>query len=112
MELALFQMGRAKATKMFLNGLLLSPEDAKEFGLVDEICPVEEVLARAEAKLDEWLTLPREPWLRAKAALRKPLIEAMEMEFLEAFGETIHGWWSTESRTMFGKMVEKLKSSE
>lgn len=108
-ELARHVVGDARATDMIFHGALLLPQEAGAFGLVHATVPPEELVSRAEEKLQSWLALPREPWRRAKAALREPLLNAMDIEFSEAFGETIHHWWSTESRATMSKMVQKLK---
>lgn len=108
-ELARHVLGDARATDMMLHGALLLPQEAGAFGLVHATVPPDELVARAEEKLQSWLALPAAPWREAKKTARRPLLEAMDVEFSEGFGETIHHWWSTESRATMGKMVQKLK---
>ena len=109
-ELAAYCMGHGKASKMLLNGLLMTGEEALDFGLVDATCPQEEVLLRAEEKLAEWFAYPDTPWRKTKEILRRPLVEALSKGAQEAFGETARAWWSHESRSAMGKFVETLTS--
>jgi hypothetical protein len=72
--------------------------------------PPELLMETAEQKLQSWLALPQVPWREAKTVLRAPLLKAMDIEFSEAYGETIRHWWSTESRATVAKMIERLKA--
>jgi 3,2-trans-enoyl-CoA isomerase len=108
-ELARHVVGDTRASDMIFHGALLFPEQAGAFGLVHATVPPELLMERAQEKLLSWLALPQEPWRQAKAALRAPLLKAMEMEFTEAYGETLHHWWSPDSRTNVGKVVERLQ---
>ena len=108
-ELARCVLGYVRAGDMIYHGALMLPEEAGAFGLVHAIVPHDELLVAAEAKLKSWLELPQEPWRKAKAALRRPLREAMKMDSSEAYGDTIRYWWSDESRARIGEMLEKLQ---
>jgi 3,2-trans-enoyl-CoA isomerase len=108
-ELARHVVGDTRASDMIFHGALLFPEQAGAFGLVHATVPPEQLMDRAQEKLLSWLSLPQEPWRQAKTTLRAPLLRAMEMEFTEAYGETLHHWWSAESRTSVGKVVERLQ---
>jgi len=105
-------LGPAKASKVFLNGLLMGPRDARDFGLVDDVAPKGEELVWAESRLSKWLNFSHEAWRKTKTKLRKPLLEEMRMPHQEAFGDTLRHWWSTESRTAVGRMVEELRKKK
>ncbi|MFP6582758.1 MAG: enoyl-CoA hydratase/isomerase family protein [Candidatus Hydrogenedentota bacterium] len=108
-ELARFTVGNHKASQMFYNGLLLQPEEAKEFGLVDETCKEEELMIWAETKLKKWTDLPQNPWRLAKQSVRKPLLAALDaIKPDEAFRDTLISWWDDENRRQIGKLVAKL----
>jgi enoyl-CoA hydratase/carnithine racemase len=109
-ELARHVMGDIRAADMIFHGALLFAEQAGAYGLVHATVPPEQLMESAEQKLQSWLALPQEPWRDAKAVLRAPLLNAMDIEFSDAFGATIRHWWSAESRATVAKMIEKLKS--
>lgn len=109
-ELARHVVGDTRASDMIFHGALLFAEQAGAFGLVHATVPQEQLIERAEEKLQSWLALPREPWRQAKATLRAPLVQAMNVEFSAGYGETLRHWWSVESRATVGKVVERLKS--
>jgi enoyl-CoA hydratase/carnithine racemase len=108
-ELARHVLGDTRASDMIFHGALLFPEQAGSFGLVHATVPADQLLECAQDKLLSWLALPQEPWRQAKAVLRAPLLKAMDLEFSDAYGETVRHWWSTESRATVGKMVERLQ---
>ncbi|PCJ63207.1 MAG: enoyl-CoA hydratase [Candidatus Hydrogenedentota bacterium] len=110
-ELARFTLGDRKASQMLYNGLLLHPEQAREFGLVDETCPGNELMIWAETKMKKWVDMPEDPWRAAKKSIRKPLVNrvaAMNQE--ENVGGTLRAWWDGDNRAKVGKLVEKLRA--
>jgi Delta3-Delta2-enoyl-CoA isomerase len=110
-ELARFAVGPHKASQMLYNGLLLHPEQAREFGLVDETCPGNELMIWAETKMKKWIDMPEEPWRCAKESIRRPLVDrvsALSQE--ENTGGTLRAWWDGDNRTKVARLVEKLKS--
>ena len=108
-ELARHVVGDTRASDMIFHGALLFAEQAGAFGLVHATVPAEQLLERAQEKLLSWLALPQEPWRKAKATLRAPLLNAMNVEFATGYGDMLHHWWSAESRATIAKMVERLK---
>ena len=109
-ELARHVMGDTRAADMIFHGAVLFPEQAGAFGIVHATVPGEQLMETAEQKLHSWLALPQVPWREAKSVLRAPLLKAMDVEFSDAYGETIRHWWTTESRGTVAKMIERLKS--
>lgn len=108
-ELARHTVGDRKAAQMFYNGLLLEPEEAREYGVVDETCTPEELMIFAETKLQKWMAMPKVPWRAAKRAMRQPLLDAIGTINPEVdFQETLTCWWDEKSRAHIGKLVEKL----
>ena len=39
-------------------GHLYSPEEAKRAGLVDELAPMDQIMARAHVEMDRWIQIP------------------------------------------------------
>ena len=50
-------MGVRKAEYAGQLGLLFSPEEALSMGLVDEVCVTEDVMPKAEAEMEKWLSV-------------------------------------------------------
>ncbi len=109
-ELARHVLGDTRASDMIFHGALLFPEQAGAFGAVHATVPPEHLMETAEQKLQSWLALPQVPWREAKAVLRAPLLEAINVEFSDGYGATIRHWWSDESRATVAKMIQRLKA--
>lgn len=77
-------IGLAKAKELVLSGEFIDPKDAKQIGLVNEVCPAEEVDDRARAwadKLTENAPLGMERARKAlNAALEMPIDESLAYE--------------------------------
>lgn len=108
-ELARYVMGNHKASQMFYNGLLLQPEEAKTFGLIDETCKTEELMIWAETKVKKWADMPEEPWRLAKRDLRRQLVDTLDaIPGDEAFRDTLISWWDDDNRRQVAKLVDRL----
>ena len=108
-ELARHAVGETRAAEMILHGALLLPQEAGAFGLIHAVVAPDKLIEAAEAKLASWLELPQAPWREAKVTLRRPLLEAMDVEFSDGYGATLREWWSVDSRARLGTMIDKLK---
>ena len=51
-------IGHREAEKALQFGLLFSPEQALEIKLIDEIAGQDELISKAEKKVEEWLKIP------------------------------------------------------
>jgi enoyl-CoA hydratase/carnithine racemase len=63
------------ATQLLSRGALIDPATALRVGLVDELCDVAQVAARAIEVAHEYAALPRDPMLRTRALARADLME-------------------------------------
>lgn len=52
-------------------GKMYSPEKAKDLGIVDEILPADDVVARAKEIIVQWIDTPNRPFIRLKEVMRK-----------------------------------------
>lgn len=102
-------VGFDKAYQLILGGTLLKARDACDAGLVNEVCPLEDVLARAESRLKRWLVFDDEAWRMSKANMRRPMREAYGKDFDTLYGEGLRQWWSPECRASVGRLVQMLK---
>ncbi len=108
-DLATFVVGPRKASEMFLSGILMAPHAAKEFGLVHDLAPREEVVAWATRKVESWVEFSPAAWRGTKAFLRAPLLKAITMPVSDGYGETIREWWTPASRARIAKTIAGFK---
>jgi len=86
-------VGKHRAGVLLATGELVDAERALAIGLVDEVVPADQVVARSVAWLQALLKLPRQPVLQTRAIARADLIAAMSVEnmpldrFIDAWSE-------------------------
>jgi len=99
-------VGAGRARELFLSGEPVSPERAWEIGLVHELAPPEEVLARAVARAR---TLAAKPPI-AYATLKRQLRSLAAGETLETGIESfLELWFSPEATEARRRVAQKLK---
>lgn len=103
-----FWIGKRLAYQYLLEGRLMPVKEALEIGLVDELAPDAAVLARAEAKMQQYLMLIPSAFRETKMALRKELIEKMTANWEEDLDKLQEQLWSPESRFVMGNVVQHL----
>jgi 3,2-trans-enoyl-CoA isomerase len=86
------------AAQLLTRGALIDPHAALRVGLVDELCEVSQVAARALEVAREFCALPREPMLRTRVMVRRELIELFgnpgnSMTLERAFGALATEMW-------------------
>lgn len=111
-ELSRFTVGNEKSMHMILNGVLMDPEEAHEFGLINETCPPELLVEVCKKRIAKWLEFDQTAWSQAKKSLKKPLLHVLDAPFSEAYGETLRHWWAPETRAALGKQIQKLKGGK
>jgi enoyl-CoA hydratase/carnithine racemase len=107
-ELTKWRVGPTKAEHMLLNGSLMTAKEAHALGLVEDYCPQAEVEIWAETRVTKWLGMHRDAWRKTKAALRKPLLETLDMTTNEGYGAMIREWWSADGRAAIGKTIKEI----
>ncbi len=104
-----FWVGTRRAYQFLMEGRLLSPNEALNSGLIDEVCTAEELMSRAELQMQKYLKLPQQTWRMSKVNLRQSLLASMSVDFEASYGKAMEQFWSPENRAVMGKLVEKLK---
>lgn len=105
-------IGESQAQKFLMRAAMLSPEQAKVSGLVDEICSEEEMMTSAKARINKYLSLPQTAWKISKRLLRSDLAEILEDANGEGYAETANFWWEDESRAIIKALIEQLKGKK
>lgn len=109
-------VGESNAYKFIMAGKLLNNQEALASGLVDEVVPMEEVLARAEKRMEQYLLADPNILLNTKAKLRRKLWDTIDKNMKESaeeeLEEALKVWWSPEVRMkmqMFKAMLAAKK---
>jgi enoyl-CoA hydratase/carnithine racemase len=105
------QIGPRQAEDLAVGGLILSPEEALNVGLVDELASPDQVLERALAWCQSLLALPAEAMLATRGRARADLMALFEPFPEEELSRAVDNWWSSETqstvRMLAGRMGKK-----
>jgi len=104
-----FWLGNAKAYQYLMEGKLMSAEEAKINGLVNETCALEEVETKAIEQLNKYLKFSTAVWAQSKINIKTTIIKRLTSDFKTAYEPTIKQWWAPETRAILTKMIEGLK---
>lgn len=101
-----FWIGQGNAHRYILEGKLLNGKEAFACGLVQEVCPAEEVMHRAEQKMQHYLKADHDILLNTKAKLRKPWLDKLTTDASVDLGEANSIWWKPEVRAKMKAYIE------
>ncbi|HEV8525282.1 MAG TPA: enoyl-CoA hydratase/isomerase family protein [Terriglobales bacterium] len=102
------QIGPRQAERLAVGGLLLSPAEAADIGLVDELVPSECVAERAIEWCQRLLALPSEAMLSTRRQSRADLVALFDQDFEHELNQMLANWWSPGAQTVLRAMVERL----
>lgn len=103
-----FWLGEGLASRFILEGKLLKADEALKVGLVNEICPVEEVVERAEKQMQKFLIADDGIFQSTKYKARKEWINSLNTDGGTAFEESVKSWWRPEIRQRMKMFVDIL----
>ncbi|XP_067329682.1 enoyl-CoA delta isomerase 1, mitochondrial [Anolis sagrei] len=102
-------IGHRAAERSLQLGLLYSPAEALQIGLVDELVPVEKVPLRATEVMAQWLAIPDHARQLSKSLMRKPTLDRL-VAHREADIQNFVGFISRDSiQKSLQKAMERLK---
>ncbi|MFD0861934.1 enoyl-CoA hydratase/isomerase family protein [Sungkyunkwania multivorans] len=104
-----YWIGSGLANQYILEGRLLKVEEALQCGLVNEVCPLEDVIDKAESKMKHYLRADEEIFKNTKFKLRQHLLESFETDPEADLGQAIKLWWKPEIRAKMKYFVESLQ---
>lgn len=107
-----FWLGQHKAYQYLLDGKLLNTEEALNAGLIDEIVAPENVLAKAEEKMKQYLKIIPSVFRISKVNFRKSLIERFDKNSNDSMELFIEQWWSPETRKTIKQFVDQLQNKK
>ncbi len=103
-------VGQRNAEKMLPVGAMVDPEGALAVGLVDEIVPIDDVMAASVAFLQGQLKVPQRARAATKGYLRQDNVTATRGR-LEAELELLQdSWFGQECRRVMGELVARLSA--
>lgn len=103
-----FWIGQAKAYQYLLEGKLLSPQQALEIGLVDEVVSAEKLRSRAERKLVSYLQYDANTLQQSKLNMRRTLIQQMTEMPDAILNEVLKQWWAPSTRSILKTIIANL----
>ena len=105
-----FWLGQQKAYQFLMEGKLIKVVEASKIGLVDELCPAEELMARAEKKIKTYLQFNQVTWGQSKLNLRNELIAYLNNDQGPVLDQMLAQWWAPETRAGLEMIIQNLKS--
>lgn len=100
-------VGKHRAGVLLATGELVDAERALAIGLVDEVVPADQVVARSVAWLQALLKLPRQPVLQTRAIARADLVAAMSVENMR-LDRFIDAWTEPDTQAGLKALVARL----
>ncbi len=105
-----FWIGQRKAYQYLIEGKLLNVNEALGDGLIDEVCPAENVLAQAEKKARAYMQFNPVTWSQGKLNLRKELLTKLNDHQSDTLDKMLQQWWAPATRKGLQMIIENLKS--
>jgi enoyl-CoA hydratase len=109
LETLRFQVPGTSLAPIALEGRLFSPREALELGLVHEVVPEAELLDRAMQRAKALAALPPYGVRQVKAALRRPVADAVRAEDASRSQSWLDSWFSPGGQKTVRAAVERLK---
>lgn len=104
-------VGPRPAERLAVRGAMLAPTEALAAGLVDELAPVDEVVARAIAYGRELLRLPRRAMTETRAMTRSDLVELLAEDDEALIDYLVDAVRSPETRRTLEAVAARLSGS-
>ncbi|MGB5609307.1 enoyl-CoA hydratase/isomerase family protein, partial [Eudoraea sp.] len=107
-----FWIGQGLASRYIMEGKLLNGKEALSAGLVDELVPLEQVLPKAEARMQQYLQADQEILVNTKSKLRKDLLGKLDLNAENSLKEAATLWWKPEIRTKMEAYVKSFSNKK
>jgi enoyl-CoA hydratase/carnithine racemase len=105
-------VGQRQAERLGVAGLLVSPTESLRAGLIDEIVPPEQVIARAIAWCREMLALPPVAMGNTRRMARADLTRLFESNLETEISQVTASWWGEETQAVLHNLVQRLASKK
>ncbi len=105
------QVGPRRAERLAVAGVVLSPGEALEVGLVEQLAKPDEVVSQAVNWCRALLALPPQAMLLTRQRARADLAALFEEQFEKELHAVLDSWWSEETQGILRALVKKLGKS-
>jgi len=105
-----FWIGKHKAYQFLLEGKLVNVNEALKIGLIDEVCPAENLMIQAEKKVRTYMQFNPVTWSQSKLNLRQKLISGGDTDQNTTLDQMQAQWWAPETRANLEMIIQNLKS--
>ena len=103
-----FWIGKSAAYQHLMDATLHSPSQALKAGLINETCPMDEVLTKAIQKMESWLKKPDNVIQKSKMNMRAGLIRNIESTEKVSQEEKLKAWFDPKSKAVRDVLVASL----
>lgn len=111
-DLYSFWIGEAQAYRFLLEGKLLSPQEALQVGLVDEVVALDKIQRSAVRHIKKYTQLEKNAWQRTKLNLRKRVLQSMQGDKEETIKEMLTQWWKPSTRAVLKTIIDNLTAKK
>ena len=101
-------VGSKQSERLAVRGLLLSPQEAIQVGLVDETVPAEEVVARAIQWSEDLLNIPHVAMAYTREQARADLVALFARDLTSEILEVGEAWWHPDTQAMLRSVADRL----
>lgn len=101
-------IGPREAEHMAVGGELISGQEAKRIGLVDDLAPAEQVVERALGWCQHLLSLPSEAMLGTRRDARADLHALFNQDLDTELRDVIATWWRPETQNTLRALASRL----
>lgn len=105
-----YWIGRSKAYTYILEGKLFTPTEALSSGLINEIVAPEDLMDKAEKKMQQYFKSDPDIFKTTKRKIRQEWIDSIEDHDTTELEEALDIWWKPEVREKMGMFVAMLEA--
>lgn len=101
-------IGSHKAERLMVAGAMPTGEQAHALGMVDELAPMDEVVAKALAWLDTMLALPQAAQRETRRIARRDLVESLDDPARMDLPNFLAAWQTPETQAVLRAVLARL----
>lgn len=101
-------IGERRAHQYLMEGKLHSAQEALAMGLVDQLAPLDELMATAERKMQLLLRADDGALRGTKMNIKKELMKKVDVDIDSILSQAVGQWWSPNARAVMKATVESL----
>lgn len=111
-DLYSFWIGKAQAYRNLLEGKLLSPEEALDIGLIDEIVEANKIQTAAFQKIRQYTQYEKNAWRASKINLRQDLLMKLNEKKDQNIEQILKQWWKPSTRSIIKSIIDNLTAKK